>query len=306
MNKRIITFLKALISISLVIFLLSNLDLNQLKNGLNTISIEYLLLTLLFLTLFYIVEAIKNKHLYLLKMSFNETLKTILITTFYNTILPGSHGGSLYKLQQFNKKNINNWKITINTFVIERAFGFYLLIILSNINIFFSNPNGKLRSVIFFETYKHTTIILFLTMTILMICLKKGIRLPKKLSKHSELFYRRKEIKLVKVLPLITIKHMLEVLSFITIAKGLQISLSASDSLLIISTIYISAFIPISIGGLGVREGIIVYLLTNLGFDVNASILCSFLWYVTILVFVSIGGCLNLFPDTQTNYEKLG
>ncbi len=58
---------------------------------------------------------------------------------------------------------------------------------------------------------------------------------------------------------------------------------------------YIITTIPVSLGGLGVREGVLVYLLTQISITPSDAVTLSFLIYCNRVFVASIGGITQVF-----------
>jgi uncharacterized protein (TIRG00374 family) len=73
------------------------------------------------------------------------------------------------------------------------------------------------------------------------------------------------------------------------LAKALHIPLSLSYFFLVSSAIFIGSLLPVSLGGLGVREGMLVYFLSATGVPPSDAITFSFLIYCNRIIASSLG-----------------
>jgi uncharacterized membrane protein YbhN (UPF0104 family) len=65
--------------------------------------------------------------------------------------------------------------------------------------------------------------------------------------------------------------------------------------------VYILTVLPISLGGLGVREGVFVYLLTRAGIQASDAVMVSLLIYLNRVLVNSSGAVLQIFwkPEVE-------
>ncbi|MDX2273794.1 MAG: lysylphosphatidylglycerol synthase transmembrane domain-containing protein [Cyanobacteriota bacterium] len=85
----------------------------------------------------------------------------------------------------------------------------------------------------------------------------------------------------------------------VLIGHSLGITLSPGSYMLIYCLAAIASVLPISLGGLGVREGTYVYLLGKTGIDATTSTTFAGLWFVTLLL-VSLSGSLAIWSLWQS------
>lgn len=88
---------------------------------------------------------------------------------------------------------------------------------------------------------------------------------------------------------------------FIYVTRVYCLILAMGQPLLITQVVWVSSLVfllqllPISVAGLGVREGGYVYLLSLLGFSDSVGFLLGLLFFTHMLIFALIGGLLSLF-----------
>jgi glycosyltransferase 2 family protein len=74
----------------------------------------------------------------------------------------------------------------------------------------------------------------------------------------------------------------------------LRIHLPFSYFLILFPIVYLATVLPISIGGIGVREGVLVYFLSQSGVPTSDAISLSFLVYMNRMISALIGGGIQL------------
>jgi hypothetical protein len=67
--------------------------------------------------------------------------------------------------------------------------------------------------------------------------------------------------------------------------------------MIIMPIVYMSSVIPISLGGLGVREGTMAILFSLIGADPSVAVLISLLTYISKVIVGSFGGIVYIITD---------
>lgn len=81
-----------------------------------------------------------------------------------------------------------------------------------------------------------------------------------------------------------------EILIYIYFGHILQVDVPYFFYIFAIPIVYIATVLPISLGGIGVREGVLVWLLTMVGAPASSAVLLAFLVYLNRVVVGIIGG----------------
>lgn len=89
----------------------------------------------------------------------------------------------------------------------------------------------------------------------------------------------------------------LAILAYLLLGVGIGLTLAPWSYFVVIPIVFIAAMLPVSIGGLGVREGALVGLLLALGAERQLAIGLSLL-YLAVLWLASLPGALVLLGDT--------
>ncbi len=91
--------------------------------------------------------------------------------------------------------------------------------------------------------------------------------------------------------------HLATAAVFVATALALRVSVDASTVLVVGNAIVIATLLPISVGGVGVREGVAVVLLASAGVGPTEASLIALLGYVTGQLPALLGGALTLVSD---------
>ncbi len=90
------------------------------------------------------------------------------------------------------------------------------------------------------------------------------------------------------------------ILASFIIAKALNISVPLILFFPIMPIVYILTLLPVSLGGLGVREGILVYLLGNVGVSPSDAVALSLLIYFNRVIIGAVGGITHMFWESRS------
>lgn len=95
-----------------------------------------------------------------------------------------------------------------------------------------------------------------------------------------------------------------DIIATFLLACAMNLDLPLSLFFAVIPFIYIATVFPISLGGLGVREGALVFFLAQFGVLVSDAIILSFLIYLNRMLIGSIGGSFHLIEMLATKAKQ--
>jgi uncharacterized protein (TIRG00374 family) len=110
---------------------------------------------------------------------------------------------------------------------------------------------------------------------------------------HKNLDTLKKNNVLPKTIFLSMISQLLIVVTYYLIGASLQIEVLLLEYVLIVPVVALFSSLPITVGGLGVREGVLVYLLSSIGVSTTNAVSIS-LVYLTLLNLITLPGGLFL------------
>jgi uncharacterized membrane protein YbhN (UPF0104 family) len=268
MKNKIKVAIKIAFIIAAFFIIFHKIDINQLKS----IKIQnpfFLFLAFLFFNASQIISALRV-HYYLkmieVKPIFKKQLMLYYVGMFYNMLLPGGIGGDAYKAYKFEQKYQKGYKKIIKALLIDRVSGLFAIFILLSILLTFSSFNFYLKFT--FLAVPVFVIILFLI--------------------HNHFFKEFKNITF-KNLFLSIIIQLLQLLSFISILLSLGENNHIIDFSILFFISSLLSVIPVSIGGVGLRELTFLYGLEILGLNPAKGIVAAFLFFVITLISSAIG-----------------
>lgn len=311
MKSRIFNLLKVVISLSLIAYLLYRYW-DEIINFVTTVTADDIHFLFLFLSAFLhvtglIISAVRWKALLRLQgvnPTINHLNGSLLIGIFLNNFLPSSIGGDTYRAYDAAKMKNSSWPKSITVILVERGTGVIGLFCFLLLALFLG------FRLIDFHTILVVMIVLFALISIFLVLLLN----PKLLKPLRFLFKIRFMQKIKnklksmvdafsalgnkKVLALVIfLSFLMEfnvILHYYLVALALKIDISFISFLFMVPIVLLVAMIPISIGGIGVRENTTTYFLVAFGVAASQAAIFPLLVLLQLLLVSIIGGIIFL------------
>ncbi len=267
--------LKLLIKILFILFafywIFHKIPFSEFKN----ISVKnsvFLILAFIFYNVSQIISA-KRVDNYLkninIKLKFKKQLILYYLGMFYNTLLPGGIGGDAYKAFKYQKKFNTGYKKIVKALLIDRLSGLFAIFLLLGILSFFTS----IKYALFLTLLLITPFVFYF--------IHKIFFIEFKVSFFKSFFYSL----LIQTLQLLTF-------ILILISLGIDYKLIDLSILFFISSII--SVIPISVGGIGLRELTFLYGSEFIHINPAPVVMAGFLFFVVNLLSSFIGGIFIL------------
>uniref|UniRef100_A0A7V5XGB2 Flippase-like domain-containing protein n=1 Tax=Thermodesulfobacterium geofontis TaxID=1295609 RepID=A0A7V5XGB2_9BACT len=268
-------FLRIFITVSILYILFKKSDFEKLKSIFKGIAFPYYLLALLSFNTFQVLVALRWKIIcecWGFKTKYLFYLKTYLMGFSLNTIFPGIIGSDILRAFFLTKEGLSWKKASLSVFF-DRIFGLsgIFLILLWSLPLF----GNFLPSKFYF-------FLIYLVYGTLLTAILGNIIIKKYYSPE----YLKPVLFPCNVKPLFlgfTIQ-ILFVLQFVFLSKALHLNLNFFYLFVIIPVVSFLAALPLSISGLGVREGTLSYFLSLLHYSLEYGISLGLLGYSLILI----------------------
>lgn len=308
-NKKLILLLvRIIISVSLIVFLVKT-QFKDIRSALEIIkSVNKPLLILSLSThIFGIwITAVRwNTLLGTQKVKLGTTTLTltVLIGFFFNNFLPTSIGGDVFRTYDAAKKANIPIETSASIIIVERFSGIISASTYAIIALFLGftaigNQSFIIPVIIFFII---CIIIAFLILNPSMLRLNKLINKIKFLKKVKEklaniyftfLSFKKFKWVLVRVMIYSFLLQFAVILNYFLAAKSLGINLNLTAFIFIVPVVTIIAMVPISIGGIGIRENTLVFIMTAIGVGSEQAALCALLIFLMLIFIGIIGGII--------------
>jgi uncharacterized membrane protein YbhN (UPF0104 family) len=268
MKQKIKLLIKILFILSAFFIIINKIDINKLKE-IKLIYPSFLFLAFIVFNLSQIISALRI-HIYLKNIKVTPTFKTQLMLyylgMFYNILLPGGIGGDAYKAYRFQKNFEVGYKKIIKALLIDRISGLFAIFVIISILTFFSN----------FKIFLiYTTLLLIIS--------------PFALYFIHKYFFVEFKKSFFKTFIFSLIIQSLQLIAFILILLAFNVKTNLIDYGILFLVSSIVSVIPISIGGVGLRELTFLYAAKYFHINAEVGILAAFLFFIITLISSSIG-----------------
>lgn len=245
---------------------------------------------------------------------YGKILPSYYLGIFFNNILPTSMGGDVVRTLHLGLRGIKTQALLASA-VADRGIGLFVSLVTGSICIFLSPDIGiegrdellMMATVIIFAA---ATWLFFSPLSVAYVERLENKYKPTRLRRYilqtirSCHEYRSARGSLIVALALTAVMQSAVILVYYMLGAGIGIKLSVITYFAVIPIVFLAASIPISIGGIGVREGVLVALLIKAGADMQHAIALSLL-YLSVLLLSSLpGGAVALRNNTYTGHTQ--
>lgn len=309
------TLLKALFGLLLVASLLWRFDFHAVMTALLRYRWPWLLAALSLMSLSWLLAAVRWK-LFATRFSYVRLLELTLIGQFYAVVLPGQLAGEVVKAWRLARGNVDAERLAA-TVLIDRIIGTLSLVLVASTGLMLSQHSlpPALAAVFFGLALLLITCVLALnagpvhsTAVRVSVWLERTRLKRFALSLHRGIDawhgFGKSPSRLIASMLIGVAFQLLGVLIFRTLGSNLGIDLPLVDWAWIFGTVSIAVLIPVSIGGIGLREGALVGCLGFLGITGGNAIALSFGVFAITLSGAVAGGIVELAETTHRQAAK--
>tara|TARA_R110001583_G_scaffold55764_1_gene168942 strand:+ start:11490 stop:12377 length:888 start_codon:yes stop_codon:yes gene_type:complete len=286
LNKKVTTGLKVLISAILIYFILTKINVDEIKDILLKSNPLYLFGAMVFFIISKVIAAVRLNlyfHQLNLFLTHKSNFQLYLLGMFYNLFLPGGIGGDAYKGYILKKNFKVPTKKIVSVLVLDRLGGLLLLFIYACALLVFLDLE-------ILNDYQWL-FILAIPMSVVIFWL-----LNKKLFSYViPIFW--------KTTLLSAFVQLAQLISIWFILFALNIEINQISYLIIFLVSSIVAVVPLTLGGIGSREVTFFYGAKLLGLDQNVSVGVSVLFFL-ITAIISLVGVFYHFKKIKLESNK--
>ncbi|MCC7202196.1 MAG: flippase-like domain-containing protein [Nitrospirae bacterium] len=287
MKKVIITLLKAGVSIAIIVYLFRTIDFAEVWQLFKNVHVEYLIFALclylagqvLCVYRWKLVASLMGFH-----NSFREFFIYYFIGMFFNLFLPTAIGGDVGKCIYLARGNKKVLRAAVSVLA-DRGAGLIVMVAIAGVSLMLINGISLPSS---------------LPAGILVgnVAMVVGLFTPlfagKLLSRLGEkvnllLTYWKQPAPLIKAIGISVIFHALIIIIHILIGMSLDMSIPWKFYLLVVPLVVLVSMIPVSLSGIGLREGAYVFFLAFVNVPRTEALTFAFGWF-TILIISSLAG----------------
>ena len=308
LKKILSIILRISISVCLLIFLFHNIDRKDLFETIKQVNIPVLLFAYIFFLLSYILCLFRWQML-LKAVNIHLPLKRTIISfsggVFFNLFLPSTVGGDFMRSLDL-ASHTKRPREVVATVLLDRLSGYVGLVLLALVSICFGWRLVRDASVVLsisLITGLLITILLVLFNNAIYSWINKFMRSPNAGRIISIIRNLHQEIHTFKLNKMVIIKNVtisifvqcLTPVSFFIIARSLGIKIGLVYLFVFLPIISAITLLPISIGGLGLRDATIIFFFAKIGIAKNIAFAMSLLNFSFILATGILGGLIYVF-----------
>ena len=319
MKKKIFNVLRITITILLLYFIFSKIDMSEFLGAFSKLDKRFYLLAFLMILLntFFLTKRIEVLFsVFPRRPNFWITLKYYLIGLFFNQFLPTSVGGDAVKGYKLGKKVGSVSTGLILTFI-DRLIGLltmivYLLIALILGGLEFLQGNERIWLLAFALFLIVVSLLFFshnfirFTYRVFIKPFEKKLAFIEQVKKAYKFFLKTRNERSIYIKASIysIIAQVSIIIACYLTGKGLGIEIPLLYYFILMPIIFVISMLPISVGGFGVREGAFVILLGRYGVDKNQSFALSLLFIILFIIICIPGGLFLILGEKGVKNGK--
>ncbi|BCB95109.1 hypothetical protein JZK55_00310 [Dissulfurispira thermophila] len=292
-KKTVILILKLSVSSILFYFLISRVGTHTIINNIKALNLTAFLSAVgIYIVATYISsmrwnllihESIKTKRLFSLYM----------IGSFFNAYMPGIIGGDAVKAYYLSRvlksvehhasrtqhSTLDAFTIAIASVFMDRYIGFFALLIISIIAFPFGYQYLEGTHV---KWLMPAVLAAFILGSLVVFKFRFGERIKFlfKIYEYFQLYSRKKGI-LFRAFLYSVIIQIFGITAVYILSRGISLNISFMSLMIFVPIIILISFIPVSISGIGLREGAFVVFLGTLGVPSHLAMTLSIVWFLS-------------------------
>lgn len=307
-TRKFLFYTRLILSCVVLIYLITFIDWNRIKYILPRLRLQCAWQAFVFLLLLNGVISVRWSMLlerFKIKQRVAESWRIYMISGFYSVLLPGIIGGDVIRVALCAKKlgkKITNITVTV---LFERACGLLMILLIAAVAaltvpaLLYDEQGRQLSFIIYFLAIAGVILFFLFFIVIRLRGVDWVVRLQQRGEKWHDFglllhaFRRLSMGVLIFIMLLSGFAHFLDILGAFFLAKAVHIDQSVQVFFLIMPLVYLMTILPISLGGLGVREGVLAYFLVKAGVLASDAVLLGFLIYLNRVAVALLGGFIQ-------------
>ena len=316
--KTVFFYLRLCFSCVLVIYLIHLIDFERFKFAVAKLQIKFVY-PAFFLVLIASFAAAARWSLVLSRFAIQQRVKDswryYLVSGFYGTVLPGIIGEDVIRLGLSLKAHGRSKALIATSILFERTCGIVVILMMAAAAALYVVPvlmqGERFLSNLIVVAAICALSVFFLFFLILKVSPSSWFK-----NEHAIGKLRQKAISLlgrlrglsfgaVSVFLLLSmLAHLCDITGTFFLSRSLHIDQSYTIFLLIIPLVYVLTMLPISVGGIGVREGVLTFFLVKVGVPASDAVLLGFIIYLNRVAVGLIGGVVQFAGNRSLSLEK--
>lgn len=291
-SKPLIFILKVIISLSLFYYLVSKIGIKTIAETLRLLDISAFIAAVTIYIASIYLSTLRWRLFLSHKLDTKRLFSLYMIGSFFNNCMPGIVGGDAVKAYYLNNELKNEAAKTVSSnsaespvlesvtsIFIDRYIGFFTLLCIC----LFAFPLGS-------KYLKETSVnwiipavfISFIigSLIVFKFRLGEGIVFLSNFYNYFQRYMQKKDV-LIKAFIYSIIIQVSGIFSVFLLSKGISANIPFNFLLIFIPIIILIAFLPVSLSGIGLREGAFVLFFQLIGIPPHQSMSLSILWFLS-------------------------
>jgi hypothetical protein len=231
-----------------------------------------------------------------LHLGFAEALRLTLASYFFNQLLPTGFGGEAYRVLRL-KAAAGGWAFVLASLLFERAVGALTLLLPALTIAFAGNAASRIRATDALEVSSRTAwTATALTIVLLVAAVVLIRRAPQRWrSLHEQLLNVARELSAPVIGGVIgssLLFHAARLVGMHAFLAAVGHHVTTGELIVVMALTLLASLVPLSIGALGVREGVVVFALGLCGVPAAEALTVALLNRVLLVIFGVAGGVI--------------
>jgi len=312
LRSKVVFAIKLTLSVGLLVYLIRLMDwarFGEILRELDKPLLGCVLLVALFRLGFAAVRWQRILRDYSVGLSWGFAYASYLVGAFYNVFLPGVTGGDVIRAGRCVRRTQCSWGSAVASVILERVGGFVATLVIA-LAAYLSFPE-LLASLVKIENPAWVELLAALGIALIVVFTVGRRRwmgwLPTRplggvrgfIVSAIRAFGVLQGWTFVQVLVLSVIFQGLDIVVVWLLSQAMGLGVALPVFVVIVPLVYLAIMLPISLGGLGVREGMFTFLLAQFGVGASDAVALSFLVYF-LHVILGMAGGITQFTETVT------
>lgn len=291
-SKTLIFIVKVIISLFLFFYLISKIGIKTVVDTLRLLDISAFIAAIAIYIASIYLSTLRWRLFLSHKLHTKKLFSLYMIGSFFNTYMPGIVGGDAVKAYYLNNEIKNELPKTglsnssespilesVTSIFIDRYIGFFTLLCICLFAFPFGSKYLKETSV---NWIIPTVFLSFIIGSFIVFKFRIGERIAF-LSNFYSYFrrYMKKKDVLIKAFIYSVIIQISGIFSVFLLSKGISANIPFNFLLIFIPIIILISFLPVSLSGIGLREGAFVLFFQLIGIPPHQSMSLSILWFLS-------------------------
>lgn len=311
-------YIRFFVGIVLIYIILRRIDFSQLKLLFSNVQFKYVFLILSLLAMQTLIKAYKW-HILMKAKNLNVPVTKIFqldyVSTFLSLFFPSSISVDIFRGYGISKEMVTK-KDAASSIIADRLISLFALLFLANLSVYlFLNLIQNLNLVYLIS-------LILIGLVLLSIILSNNylsrifthnatkinsFKIVQKLNelRQSVVNYKNHKLSLLAVFSLSLIMQISRIFIYFFAALALKNQIPIQYFIAFVPVIMLVIMLPISMAGIGVREGSFIYFFTAIGLAYSTAFAISFLVSILVIVAVLPGGVIYAIKGLTLRHDSV-